>query len=38
MRMMIGAPIMAVGGIIMAMSKDKPLTVVLKNDECKICW
>jgi len=29
MRMMIGAPIMAVGGIIMAMSKDKPLTIVL---------
>jgi ATP-binding cassette subfamily B protein len=29
MRMMIGAPIMAVGGIIMAMSKDKPLTLVL---------
>lgn len=29
MRMMIGAPIMAAGGIIMAMSKDKPLTLVL---------
>jgi len=29
MRMMIGAPIMAVGGIIMAMRKDKPLTIVL---------
>ncbi|MCX7843565.1 MAG: ABC transporter ATP-binding protein/permease [Clostridia bacterium] len=29
MRMMISAPIMAVGGIVMAFSKDKPLTVVL---------
>ena len=29
MRMLIGAPVMAVGGIIMAMSKDKPLTLVL---------
>ncbi len=29
MRMLIGAPVMAVGGIIMAMSKDKPLTWVL---------
>ena len=29
MRMMIGAPIMAVGGIVMAMSKDRPLTLVL---------
>ena len=29
MRMMLGAPIMAVGGIIMAMSNDKPLTLVL---------
>ncbi len=29
MRMMISAPIMATGGIIMAMSKDKPLTLVL---------
>ena len=29
MRMLIGAPIMAAGGIIMAMSKDKPLTLVL---------
>lgn len=29
MRMMIGAPMMAIGGIIMALSKDKPLTLVL---------
>ncbi|MDO9592548.1 MAG: ABC transporter ATP-binding protein [Erysipelotrichaceae bacterium] len=29
LRMMIGAPIMAVGGIIMALSKDRPLTLVL---------
>ena len=29
MRMMISAPLMAIGGIIMAMSKDKPLTLVL---------
>ena len=29
MRMMIGAPIMAVGGTVMALSKDKPLTIVL---------
>ncbi|TFG62323.1 MAG: ABC transporter ATP-binding protein [Spirochaetales bacterium] len=28
MRMMVAAPMMAVGGIIMAMSKDKPLTLV----------
>ena len=29
MRLMISAPIMAIGGIIMAMRKDKPLTLVL---------
>lgn len=29
MRMMVAAPMMAVGGIIMAMQKDKPLTLVL---------
>lgn len=29
MRMMVSAPIMAIGGVIMAMSEDKPLTLVL---------
>ncbi len=29
MRMMISAPMMAIGGIIMALSKDRPLTLVL---------
>ncbi len=29
MRMMISAPLMAIGGIILALSKDKPLTLVL---------
>ncbi len=29
MRMMIGAPMMAIGGIILALQKDKPLTLVL---------
>ncbi|WP_010244263.1 ABC transporter ATP-binding protein [Acetivibrio cellulolyticus] len=29
MRMMIGAPIMAIGGLILAMRQDKPLTLVL---------
>jgi ATP-binding cassette, subfamily B, multidrug efflux pump len=29
MRMMVGAPMMAIGGIILAMRKDRPLTLVL---------
>jgi len=29
MRMMVAAPMMAIGGVVMALSKDKPLTIVL---------